>query len=244
MSIFLKYLPQTLKTIIKESGVYKFLLSRQLFISGGGQDLWVIGEVFNGARDGFFLDIGAHDGVEHSNTYRLERRYGWKGICVEGNPDTFKKLIKNRNCKCVEACLDSTAQIVEFAKQGEIGGIVFHENKSQVNPLDIIKIQTRTLKSVLEEFNAPAEIDYLSIDIEGAEDRVLGQFDFSSYKFKCITIERPSESLRAILKRNGYNLIRDVKFLDAHYVHENYLNQYEKNFFAFYRRRIIKVFFR
>jgi FkbM family methyltransferase len=244
MNTLQKYLPQALKTLIKESSAYKFLLTRQLFISGGGQDLWVIGEVFNGARDGFYLDIGAHDGVEHSNTYRLERRYGWKGICIEGNPDTFTKLIKNRKCNCVEACLDSTEQVVEFAKKGEIGGIVLHENKNQVNSLDVIKIQTRTLQSVLEEFNAPEEMDYLSIDIEGAEDRVLREFDFTSYRFKCITIERPSESLRAILKKNGYSLIRDVKFLVAHYVHESYLSQYEKNFFSFYRRRIFKAFFR
>lgn len=198
MTNFSKYLPQSLKRIIKESRAYKFLLSRQLFISGGGQDLWVIGEVFNGSRHGFFLDIGAHDGVEHSNTYRLERRYGWKGICVEGNPDTFKKLTNNRKCKCVEACLDSTAQVVDFAKKGEIGGIILSSNKFNANSSDIIKLQTRTLKSVLEEFNAPTTIDYLSIDIEGAEDRVLGEFDFSSYRFKCITIERPSESLRTI----------------------------------------------
>ena len=239
-----KYLPQSLKRIIKESGAYKFLLSRQLFISGGGQDLWVIGEVFNGSRNGFFLDVGAHDGIEHSNTYRLERRYGWKGICVEGNPDTYKKLIHNRKCKCIEACLDSTAQIVEFAKQGEIGGIILNQSKINAGSLDVIKLQTRTLKSVLEEFNAPAVIDYFSIDIEGAEDRVLSEFDFSSYRFKCITIERPSESLRAILKNSGYSLIRDVSFLDAHYVHESFLKQFEVNFFAFYRRRILKVLFR
>jgi len=63
--------------------------------------------VFNEKRNGYFLDIGAHDGIHISNTYLLERRYGWSGICIEANRDTFLKLQKNRKATCVNACLDS-----------------------------------------------------------------------------------------------------------------------------------------
>lgn len=45
----------------------------------------------DGLRGGFFLDIGAHDGIELSNTYVLEKKYNWSGICVEANPYSFKQ---------------------------------------------------------------------------------------------------------------------------------------------------------
>src|SRR5215472_7304519 len=82
------------------------LRKRRLFRSQVGQDLWVFGEVFNEQRNGFFLDIGAGDGVDLSNTYILENRYGWRGICIEANPDAFEVLRKNRCCQCVNACVD------------------------------------------------------------------------------------------------------------------------------------------
>ena len=40
-------------------------------------------------RDGFFIEAGAHDGVEASNTLYLEKKMGWRGLLVEPNPDTF-----------------------------------------------------------------------------------------------------------------------------------------------------------
>ena len=41
-------------------------------------------------RDGFFVEAGAHNGVEASNTLYFEKKMGWKGLLVEPNPDTFK----------------------------------------------------------------------------------------------------------------------------------------------------------
>jgi len=74
--------------------------------SQAGQDYWVYGEVFNEKRNGFFLDIGAHDGIYLSNTLLLEKRYGWNGICIEGNPDTFVDLQQNRQAVCINTCVD------------------------------------------------------------------------------------------------------------------------------------------
>jgi hypothetical protein len=47
-------------------------------------------------RGGMFIDVGAHDGEQFSNTYLLETRLGWGGICIEPNPDSFRELEKNR----------------------------------------------------------------------------------------------------------------------------------------------------
>ena len=82
-----------------------------------GQDKWVINEVFKGKKDGFFLDVGSADGVFISNTYALEKHLNWHGICVEANPIYYDHLVKNRDCICINHCLDSEEHEVEFMIQ-------------------------------------------------------------------------------------------------------------------------------
>ena len=60
-----------------------------------GQDLQVL-KYYSNKRNGFFVEIGASDGIHFSNTYLLESKYNWKGICVEPLPDKFLNLCSNR----------------------------------------------------------------------------------------------------------------------------------------------------
>jgi len=62
-----------------------------------GQDLWVLNKL-NHKQNGFFIEIGAHNGIDLSNTYLMETEYSWKGICVECNKNIIQELKKNRNC--------------------------------------------------------------------------------------------------------------------------------------------------
>ncbi len=213
-----------------------------LNLSQAGQDMWVYGEVFNERRNGYFVDIGAHDGVFLSNTYLLERRYGWSGICVEANPVNFERLRRQRRAVCVNACLDSVEQDVAFAPRGVMGGIVSPTTDIRAAASgETISLRTRTLENVLREHRAPHEIDYLSIDIEGAEERVLGDFAFDAYSFTCITIERPSANLQEVLGHHGYVVIKSVPWLDYFYVHQQFMPKYEDNMMAFYSKRFLRV---
>lgn len=72
-------------------------LLAKLSTAQAGQDYWVYGETFNEKTNGYFVDLGAHNGCHLSNTYLLEGRYNWNGICIEANPKTFEQLRKNRN---------------------------------------------------------------------------------------------------------------------------------------------------
>ena len=81
--------------------------ARDTLYSQLGQDLAVI-DFYKEKKDGFFVEIGAVDGIEISNTYLLETKYNWKGICVEAIPDKFEKLVKNRpNSKCISKAVFS-----------------------------------------------------------------------------------------------------------------------------------------
>src|SRR3972149_7086762 len=68
------------------------------------QDKWLYENIFKNNTNGFFVDIGASDGIKFSNTYFFEKMLGWNGVCVEPLPDIYKRLIKNRNCICINGC--------------------------------------------------------------------------------------------------------------------------------------------
>lgn len=213
------------------------LFDQNAFWGQIAQDFWVFAEAFKGMTDGYFIDIGAHNGVHLSNTYALETFFGWKGLLIEANPNSYSELVKNRKQKCLNICLDNDENEVEFAVRGVMGGIVGDDldNKEAGPDVEKIRLSTRPLIDVLVEQNAPREIDYLSIDVEGAEDRILLNFDFNAYRFNCITIERPSQELRQTLGRNGYKEAKNTYSLDIMYVHESFLRRYRDNLLGFYQ---------
>lgn len=200
------------------------------------QDIWVIKHVYNYKREGFFLDLAASDGIQGSNTYLLERKYGWKGICIEANGGFYKLLKKNRSCICDNSCIDDKSGRVKFIERGYLGGIVDNnvDNKPWLveemiknGEHKVVWKNTITLAGLLEKYNVPATIDYFSLDVEGAEERILKNFPFNKYKFLSMTIERPTDGLKDILVKNGYIQINKAdKFTgtDSFYVHKEIIN--------------------
>jgi len=230
-------IPVPLRQLLK-----RWIYRRSAYISQAGQDLWVFGEAFNEKRDGYFVDLGAHIGICISNTYLLERKYNWRGICVDADPDTFVKLKQNRRAVCVHACLDDKERVVNFVKADFTSGIVT-PNTDTKNPeaRNVVQLRTWTLEKLLEKQGAPAQIDYMSVDIEGAEERVLANFNFSKYLVKCMTIERPSMRLKNILQANGFVLVREVPAFECFYVHRDYVNEYSRNLTNFYEKNYFAV---
>ena len=90
----------------------------------------------------------------------------------------------------------------------------------------MLKLKTKTLEYVLDHFNAPKIIDYLSLDVEGAEERILSNFPFNKYTFLAMTIERPTPKLEKILFDNDYVFVMKSKKLqyDTFYVHKSIPN--------------------
>lgn len=228
-----------IKSLLSEAArtrAAQYLESNSLHIAQAGQDYWVAGEVFNEREGGWFVDIGAHDGVYISNTYLLEKRYGWTGICVEANPENFVRLRMHRSAVCVQACVNAKEGKAEFAKDGAFSGMVDTGTSAPLGT-EVISVSTRTLTSILDEYRAPAQMDYLSVDVEGAEERVFAGFDFDRYAFKCLTVERPPDPLRKVLLERGYVLVREVPSLDAFYIHESFREEYQSNLLCFYKKR-------
>jgi len=146
------------------------------YVSENGQDIFLLNGPFRGVKNGVFVDIGAYDGVECSNTYVLEKSLGWKGVCFEPQPQIFKKLKDNRGCLCVEAAAAEKDGVAEFhvmqdpywdkgSSLAELGVLPKHLQRS------VLQVRTVDVAKFLVEKKL-CKIDYLSIDTEGGELKI------------------------------------------------------------------------
>jgi hypothetical protein len=202
------------------------LLESGQFKGQKSQDKWVLFDVLPMMEFGFFLDLAAADGITHSNTFVLEKHFGWGGLCIEPNPVFYKKLLANRDCLADSTVVSDRPEVIDFRiDNGQLGGIVADDTDNNLNTrgeqlpnATIIRLQAKTINEILIDNKAPNFIDYFSLDVEGSEERIITTLDFNSYQFKCITIERPTKIINEVLFDNGYIFVRNVNF-DSFYVH-------------------------
>lgn len=148
-----------------------------------GQDKWAH-ELYGDLRGGYFVEVGAYNGIKISNTYFLEKELEWNGICVEPLPGIFEELKSNRTCICENVCAASTYGLVHFKCRGKGSMIVDQGSRGKV-----VTREAKTLEQILDQNNAPKYIEYLSLDTEGNELDILQVFPFDKYEFGAMTIE-------------------------------------------------------
>ena len=181
-----------------------------------GQDLWVL-ERSGYKRGGYFVEFGATDGVLLSNTLLLEREFGWTGLLAEPNPDFFRDLQRNRQCKTTDTCIGArSGDRVTFILADEYGGIADyaaldhnHKHRTAFHASGkVMQVTTTALDDFLRQNGAPRDIDYLSIDTEGNEYDILKSFPFQDWRIRLLTVEHnfteTRESIHHLLKANGY----------------------------------------
>jgi len=159
------------------------------------QDLLVV-FVLKGKRDGYFVEFGATNGSDLSNTLILERDFQWKGILAEPAKGWHAALKANRKAAIDTRCVWSkTGTQLDF-KETEIGelstltefvGKDFNKD-GRVKGTNYL-VESISLNDLLKAHEAPKEIDYMSIDTEGSELPILQAFDFASYDIKIMTVE-------------------------------------------------------
>ena len=180
------------------------------------QDLFVLNHLC-GKRNGYFVEFEASDGKSLSNTWLLEKRFGWKGILAEPSHHWHDSLRSNRSCSVDTRCVWQTTGL----------RLPFNETQDQFlsspnNPASPIastyEVETVTLFDLLDCHSSPPLIDYLSMDTEGSELDIIRRFEedegFERYRFGAITIEHNfnpsrSQAILAILDRYGYQRIHE-----------------------------------
>jgi FkbM family methyltransferase len=189
-----------------------------------GQDL-IIALLENFKQNGIFVEIGANDGINCSNTKLLEDNYNWLGILSEPNPK-YSKTLSNRKCshnfKIVHSNSEETLYINDLSSLSYVSGIKMGKKGCYVS--------TITLDDLLNEYfdASNVEIDFVSIDTEGHEVEILSKFPFSKWNISYFIVEHNFElekSIDNIMYNSGYTrfLEKWSKF-DSYYCHPSKIN--------------------
>lgn len=209
------------------------------------QDEWLFRKVEElGIGRGWFLELGAHNGLHHSNTLAVEVHKDWNGMLVEADPLLYQQMHRNRpQCLSVHAVVGTQTiskeeEGADFVYGNSYGGLLefmppawIEEHKRRENR--IAKTPTVTLHDLISSVDSPSVIDYFSLDIEGAELPVLRKFfeqmneeDRRSFIFRFLTVEfrydqMLLDSFVDLLTPKGYEL-DCVQGFDAFFYHRTH----------------------
>lgn len=162
-------------------------------------------------KNGFYIECGANDGVNQSNTWYFEKKLGWNGVLIEPVKSVFKELKKNRNKK--NFFFQKALRPIHF-KEKEIE-LNLNENDSLTTSSQTdnikrkkIKVKTTNLNYILDKIKAPKVIDFFSLDVEGDEFYVLKGVNFKKYTFKFMLIEcNKISKLKKFLMKHEYQYV-------------------------------------
>jgi FkbM family methyltransferase len=176
-----------------------------------GDDLLVL-QYFAGRKNCTFLEAGANDPISLSQTYLLEQN-GWTGVLVEPVPSCCERLREVRSGSQVFqnalGAPEDRGMLKLLIPQGTTE--LAHELKAgqQANGDEVVEAEFRTLNEILKTANIE-KLTYLSLDLEGMEDRALKGLNFECHQPELIIVEDRVNHLRThrLLKSNGYKLVR------------------------------------
>ena len=198
-----------------------------------GTKYWGLGDLDKklisviGDHQGFFVELGANDGISQSNTKHLEMFHGWRGVLIEPYPGNYRKLSRTRsssshfvNAACVSfefpkdemELTYSDLMTVPMEGASDVADRKLHaeSGKKWLRGHETVKTflaRARTLTAILDEANAPKVIDLLSLDVEGGEIEVLNGVAYATYRFKWILVEsRDEKRIVEYLEAQGYSL--------------------------------------
>jgi FkbM family methyltransferase len=204
ISILKKILPTKFKTFLKKFRKFNSInnLDKKLL-------------KYLNFNNGFYIECGANDGVNQSNTWYFEKVLNWRGILIEPNKTSFKNLKNNRSSKNIFRNVALVSE--DFKNKNE--EIYLSENNLEskltniANPLSQ-KVATETLNNILKELNVN-KINFFSLDVEGYEEEVLKGLNLNIFDIDYILIETNNfDKINFILKNFNYILQEKLSFHD------------------------------
>ncbi len=177
--------------------------------------------IFKGKRNGYFVEVGACEGIECSQCYYFEKNLDWNGIAVEPQKRFYESIKKNRKTVC-NKCLTNKKDMIIFAetlhaKNAPLSGIkntlLNHEkietHKTGWRDEGYVEylVEGTTLLDLLEEHNSPTVIDYLGMDCEGCEYDILEHYfnnNNNKYLIKFVCLEVGRKDIIDLMNKNNY----------------------------------------
>jgi FkbM family methyltransferase len=209
------------------------------FYSQYSQDRSLETCIFKGYKNGIFMDIGAHDGVDLNNTLYFELTNNWTGINVEPISSVYDRLKTNRpnniNINCAVTNTDGISEFIYNTGYTEmLSGLkseldfrhinrINDEIKQMGGTSESITVETRRVESICDQYNIN-QINYLSIDVEGGEMKVLESINYNKVFIDVIGFENNYKDIESepinFLINKGYIKLPD-HVADIFMVHHN-----------------------
>ncbi len=197
-----------------------------------GQDLIALA-LADSKTSGFFVEFGATNGKDLSNTFLLEKNFEWSGILAEPAKSWHRDLRINRDCDIETDCVwkESGVEVLfnevpylELSTIDQYSSGDMHVESRKAGRRYVVN--TISLNELLSKYNAPYFIDYLSIDTEGSEFEILREFDFSKHEFGFISCEHnyteTRDNVSTLLENHGYRRVMvELSKFDDWYVHNS-----------------------
>jgi FkbM family methyltransferase len=200
-------------------------------------------------RDNFdktFLEFGATNGIDFSNTFTLEKDLSWSGVLAEPDINWIDSLKKNRpNSKIITKCIWSkSGEKLNFfsSDEGALSTLEDFKNSDiksmpantaqRIKSGRNIEVETISLNQVIEEeFNGKTP-SYISIDTEGSEFEILNSFNFSKYQPAVFTVEHNFTDLQKkideLMFKNDYlRIFSNLTTFDAWYISKKALHKFK-----------------
>ncbi len=194
-------------------------------------------------KTGFFIEMGAMDGITYSNTLHLEKYKNWTGILVEPSIAEYEMCVENRPTSKVFNFLcssydnegkeylfydmgamsyskfaNSDNDYLEHHKNAKIILDKFSKNEKSYN------VKTISISKLLDSSNSPKLINFFSLDVEGAEIEVLNGFNFDKYKIQYLLIEsRNISRTKNFLSKYDYILKTQIDKSNLLFCHKSFI---------------------
>jgi FkbM family methyltransferase len=167
---------------------------------------------FFGDATGFFVEVGANDPRQGSQSWHLEQA-GWRGVLIEPQPALAARLRDTRKAEVFAVACSSpenAGRELSLYVAGPMLALDRDRMAPGATPQATMSVPVRTLDDVLTEAGAPRPLDFLSVDVEGHEIEVLSGFDFARWRPRLILLEDHVANLvkHRFLRRARYGLVR------------------------------------
>lgn len=181
-----------------------------------GQDIFAL-LALGKKKSGTFIEFGAYNGIDFSNTLLLETHFGWEGALIEPIPSSFANVKKHRSTMAIHGAVTPVDQEsvsitetpannlshVSEGTSGFFGGLL--ERVHHVPGYSISTIMTNFLQR--------NHVDFLSVDVEGLEYQILQTLDFGRYSYGVICVEHNNSenkvAIKKLLESEGYLLVME-----------------------------------
>ena len=193
-----------------------------------GEEFQIQQLFFKNVFNGTFIEMGALDGILFSNTLAFERCQKWTGLLLEGNPQNYKSLVKNRPNGIVVKTHAAVCKPPQTTVQFTVGGGPVAGSTTGMSPDYVkrwgssngankgkyVKVPCYPMQQLLHEAHLDTKvIDFWSLDVEGAELISLETVDWKRVEIHVILCELDPFDVKK--NQNIRKLLRDLDYVEC-----------------------------